>query len=235
MRSDEAVRQFLNGLDTPIAAHLTCAGMTKEHTNRLVAGWEAAGVSKIVALRGDNKSGEQAFSPHPGGYKDTIDLINGIRDIFSGEIIVSGYPEVHPDSSGIEEDLELLRQKIDAGATKAVTQFFFDPEVFLRYRDAIADKGLSISVIPGIMPIWDYKKVTSFAHKSGTSIPEWVLTEMESVADKPRIPKMVATSLCVDLVGQLAKEGVDFFHFYTMNKLDLNYAVCSRLKSFNLK
>jgi len=156
----------------------------------------------------------------------------GLKKLANFDISVAGYPEIHPDSKSKELDLDNLKRKVDAGADRIITQFFFDENIFLKFRDDVVKSGIKIQLLPGIMPIQNYKRVKSFSGKCGTSVPNWIEKEFEGSDDNPDVQKMIGSSLATDLVKKLQKEGVNEFHFYTLNKYELSYAVCSRLKSY---
>ena len=212
------------------AGHLTCVGATKDQINDVVKSYKAAGVNHIVALRGDPAGGlGTRFQPHPQGYQNAADLVRGIRDIGGFEISVSAYPERHPDSVSIEEDLAFMADKAENGATRALSQFFFHNSFFLRLRDRIAARGININLVPGILPITNFSKVCEFAGKCGAHIPPALAKRFSGLDTDPETRNLVAAMVAAEQVQALAREGVADFHFYTLNRADLTYAICRML------
>jgi methylenetetrahydrofolate reductase (NADPH) len=205
--------------------------MSKDEINDLALGWFEKGVNKIVALRGDVREKNKQYVPHPNGYQNAADMCLGLKKLANFEIAVGGYPEIHPDSKNKQDDTDHLKRKVDAGADKIITQYFFDKDVFLRYRDSVVAAGINIPIIPGIMPISNFKKVKNFSAMCGASIPDWIASEFSGLDDTPEVQQLVGASLASDLVKKLKKEEVNEFHFYTLNKYELTFAVCSRLLS----
>lgn len=209
------------------AAHLTCVGATKEEVNEVIRDFAAAGVRHIVALRGDPPGGVGTkFAPHPGGYRNAADLVRGIRDIGGFEISVSAYPERHPESVSIEEDLAFMADKAENGATRALSQFFFHNAFFLRLRDRIAARGIGIELVPGILPITNYARVCEFAAKCGAHIPPAMERRFAGLDADPETRNLVAAMVAAEQVQALRREGVKHFHFYTLNRAELVYAIC---------
>ncbi len=209
------------------AAHLTCVGATKDEVNEVIRDFAAAGVRHIVALRGDPPGGVGTkFAPHPGGYRNAADLVRGIRDIGGFEISVSAYPERHPESVSIEEDLAFMADKAENGATRALSQFFFHNAFFLRLRDRIAARGIGIELVPGILPITNYARVCEFAAKCGAHIPPAMERRFAGLDADPETRNLVAAMVAAEQVQALRREGVKHFHFYTLNRADLVYAIC---------
>jgi len=209
------------------AAHLTCVGASKEEVNAVIRDYWDAGVRHIVALRGDPPGGVGArFTPHPEGYRNAADLVRGIRDIGDFEISVSAYPERHPDSVSIEEDLAFMADKAEHGATQAISQFFFHNAFFLRLRDRILARGIRIELVPGILPITSFARVSEFAAKCGAHIPPALVRRFEGLDDDPETRNLVAAMVAAEQVAALRREGVRHFHFYTLNRADLVYAIC---------
>jgi methylenetetrahydrofolate reductase (NADPH) len=209
------------------AAHLTCVGATREEIDDVARAYLDAGVRHIVALRGDPPSGIDApYAAHPQGYQTTPELIAGLKKIGDFEITVSAYPEKHPQSPDLLHDIELLRRKVDAGATRAITQFFFDNSLYYRYRDLAAAAGLTIPIVPGIVPVQNFKQTAGFAKRTGASVPAWLATRFEGLDDDLPTRRLVAAAVCAEQVVDLIDHGVEDLHFYTMNKADLVYAVC---------
>ena len=231
LKSDSFVKKINKDSLVPVAGHLTCVDMSKDEINDLALGWFEKGVNKIVALRGDVREKNKQYVPHPSGYQNAADMCLGLKKLANFEIAVGGYPEIHPDSKNKQDDTDHLKRKVDAGADKIITQYFFDKDVFLRYRDSVVAAGINIPIIPGIMPISNFKKVKNFSAMCGASIPDWIASEFSGLDDTPEVQQLVGASLASDLVKKLKKEEVNEFHFYTLNKYELTFAVCSRLLS----
>jgi methylenetetrahydrofolate reductase (NADPH) len=216
-------------LDTSLkaAGHLTCVGKTREEVNDVVRAYRAAGVNHILALRGDPPAGVGTrFAPHPHGYRNAADLVRGIRDLGDFEISVSAYPERHPESVSIEEDLAFMADKAENGATRALSQFFFHNAFFLRLRDRIAARGINITLIPGILPITNFARVSSFAAKCGAHIPPDLARRFAGLEKDPETCNLVAAMVAAEQVHALQREGVEDFHFYTLNRSELVYPIC---------
>jgi methylenetetrahydrofolate reductase (NADPH) len=212
------------------AAHLTCVAASRDEINAIVRGYRDVGVRHIVALRGDPPGGVGTrFMPNPLGYPSSTHLVRGIKSIADFEISVSAYPEGHPESRSIDQDIDALKSKIDAGATRAITQFFFDNDVFLRFRDRARASGVTIPIVPGIMPIRNFRQVAGFAAKAGASVPRWVAERFEGLENDPETHALVAATTAVEQVMGLARAGVDEFHFYTNNRADMVFAICHLL------
>ncbi len=212
------------------AAHLTCVSASRDEIDAIVRDYWDAGVRHIVALRGDPPTGVGTkFEPHPQGYATSTDLVRGIRRIGDFEISVSTYPEGHPESPSIERDLDALEAKIDAGATRAITQFFFDNDIYFKFLDKARARGITIPIVPGIMPIRNFKQVAGFAQKAGASVPRWLAERFDGLDDDPETRALVAATTAVEQVMGLARAGVNEFHFYTNNRADLVFAICHLL------
>lgn len=227
-RTHATVERIVKETNLKPAAHLTCVSATKEEVNEVIRSYKDVGVNHIVALRGDPAEGVgQTYKPTPGGYEGSVELIKGIKQISDDfEITVSAYPEKHPESSSIEADIELLKQKIDAGATRAITQFFFDNDHYYRYLEKTTAAGINIPIIPGIIPILNFKTMTKFAGSSGATIPHWIAKRFEGLVDDPKTARLVAASIAVEQVLDLIDQDVTDLHFYTLNRADLVYAIC---------
>jgi methylenetetrahydrofolate reductase (NADPH) len=209
------------------AGHLTCVGKTKAEVDDVVRAFAASGVNHILALRGDPPAGVGTrFTPHPDGYQNAADLVRGIREIGSFEISVSAYPERHPESVSIEEDLAFMADKAENGATRALSQFFFHNAFFLRLRDRIAARGIKINLIPGILPITNFTRVCEFAGKCGAFIPPELERRFAGLDKDPETRNLVAAMVAAEQVHALQREGVEDFHFYTLNRSELTYALC---------
>ena len=229
-RTLATVKKIVDETSLAPAAHLTCVGASKDEVNAVIRDFWAAGVRHIVALRGDPPAGVGArFSPHPEGYRNAADLVRGIRDIADFQVSVSAYPEKHPESVSIEEDLAFLADKADHGATHAISQFFFHNAFFLRLRDRIAARGIKIKLLPGVLPITNFARVQEFAGKCGAHIPPELIARFAGLDSEPETRNLVAAMVAAEQVRALTQEGVDAFHFYTLNRADLVYAICRML------
>lgn len=228
-RTDRVVRRIHDETAIPVAAHLTCVGASRSEVNGIAKGWWQAGIHHIVALRGDMPSTDVPYAPDSEGYVNAADLVTGLREIANYEISVAAYPECHPDSPTLEADLDNLKCKVDAGATQAITQYFFNNEDFLKFRDRITAAGIDIPIIPGILPVTNFAKVVEFSTRCGATVPGWMAKLFEGLDDDPDTRKLVAVSVAVDQCRALQAEGVPAFHFYTLNRAELTYAICWRL------
>jgi methylenetetrahydrofolate reductase (NADPH) len=229
-RTHATVRRILAETMLTPAAHLTCVGATREEVNEVIEAYAQAGVRHIVALRGDPAGGiGERFSPHPGGYQNAADLVGGIKRIADIEVSVSAYPEKHPESLDIAADIEMLKAKIDAGATRAITQFFFENSRYFRYLDKVRAAGIDIPIVPGILPVQNFIQTKSFAARAGTSVPDWLASRFDGLDEDPATRKLIAATVAAEQVMSLAEYGVSDFHFYTMNRADLVYAICHLL------
>ncbi|WP_294251056.1 methylenetetrahydrofolate reductase [uncultured Sphingomonas sp.] len=217
--------------ETPLAAaaHLTCVEATREEIDQIAEEYWAAGVRHIVALRGDPPRAGEKYRTHPGGYENAADLVAGLRRLHPFEISVSAYPECHPDSPSPEADLDNLKRKIDAGANRAITQFFFEAETFLRFRDRAAAAGIDAEIVPGIMPVMNYASVVKMSAMCGTDVPAWMEKAFEGLDDHPAARQLVSATLAAELCRKLYAGGVRQFHFYTLNRAELSYAICHLL------
>ncbi len=212
------------------AAHLTCVSATQDEIREILTAYWDVGVRHIVALRGDPPTGVgETFRPAENGYASSTELVRGIRRIHDFEVSVSTYPEGHPESRSIEQDLDALEAKIDAGATRAITQFFFDNDVYFRFLDRARARGIKIPIVPGIMPIRNFRQVAGFAQKAGASVPRWVAERFDGLDDDPQTRALVAAATAVEQVMGLARAGVEEFHFYTNNRADMVFAICHLL------
>lgn len=212
----------------PVAAHLTCVKATKEETLEIANTFADAGVTEIVALRGDPPKEEGTFSVHPGGFASSVELIAALKETGRFTIRVGAYPEKHPEAASSAADVDYLKRKFDAGADEALTQFFFDKDHFLRFRDACAKAGIDKPIVPGIMPVENWKGIRRFALNTGTSIPAW-LDEAFATAERDGRQDLFATAFCTEMCTDLMAEGVDKLHFYTLNRPELTRDVCHAL------
>ena len=230
-RTHATVKRIL--AETPLvpAAHLTCVAATREEVDAIVRNYYDAGVRHIVALRGDPVGGAGTrYAPHPGGYKNAADLAAGIkRQHGDFDISVSAYPEKHPESPTVEADIDMLKAKVDAGATRAMTQFFFENDMYFRYLDRVRARGIDIPIVPGILPVQNFKAATNFAARAGASVPVWLAERFQGLENDPTTRKLIAAAVAAEQVIDLFDRGVTNFHFYTMNRADLVYAVCHLL------
>jgi methylenetetrahydrofolate reductase (NADPH) len=208
------------------AAHLTCVGATREEVDAVVRGYQAAGINRIVALRGDPPEGVgKPFTPHPGGYKNAADLVDGIRRIGDFDISVAAYPEKHPQSPSWDVEIDNLKRKLEAGADRAITQMFFSNADYLRYLERARAAGITASIVPGIQPIHSFKQISSFAARCGTSIPAWLAERFDGLDEEPETHALVASAVAAEQVTELLDEGVTEFHIYTHNRSPLALAL----------
>jgi methylenetetrahydrofolate reductase (NADPH) len=228
-RTHATVARIARETDIPAAAHLTCVEATKAEVDEIARAYWAAGVRHIVALRGDPPAAGTAFTPHEGGYANAADLVAGLRRVAPFEISVAAYPECHPDSVSVEADIANLKAKIDAGATRAISQFFFSPEAFFRFRDRAAAAGIEAEIVPGILPVSNVAQTRKFAAQCGAAIPEWMDRLFEGLDDHPAARQLVAATVAAELCRRLYAGGVRHFHFYTLNRAELAFAICHLL------
>ncbi|MDB4235091.1 methylenetetrahydrofolate reductase [NAD(P)H] [Sulfitobacter sp.] len=212
----------------PVSAHLTCVGASVAETMEVAEKFHAAGVTDIVALRGDQQNGDTRFTPHKDGFKNSIELIEALALLDKFTIRVGAYPDCHPDATSQHANIQYLKRKFDAGAHEAITQFFFEPESFLRFRDQCAAAGIDKPIIPGILPISNWTSARNFALRCGTKIPAW-MEEAYRAAERDNRTELLSTALCAELCSALTDEGVDALHFYTLNRPDLTRDVCRAL------
>ena len=228
-RTHATVERILKETSLTPAAHLTCVGATRNEVEQVARDYWDAGVRHIVALRGDPPEPGSKFQPHPDGYRDAADLVAGLKEVAPFDISVAAYPDVHPDSSSRRFDLENLKRKVDAGADRAITQFFFSAESFFRFRDQAADTGIDAEIVPGILPVSNVATTRRFAQACGAMIPQWLDELFEGLDDLPAARQLIAATVAAELCGQLYAGGVRHFHFYTLNRAELSYAICHLL------
>lgn len=228
-RTHATVKRIIDETHLKPAAHLTCVGAPCEIVNNVIRDYWQAGVRHIVALRGDMPDPGQVYCAHCDGYQTTADLVRGIRAVAAFEISVSAYPEKHPDSPDLEWDLNVLKTKIDAGATRAITQFAFETAVYARFRDRARKSGIDVPIVPGLMPTTNFKGVVRMSGRCGTTVPDWLRGLYEKLDDDLESRKLVASAVLVEQVRELKAEGFDQFHFYTLNQAELTFAVCNIL------
>lgn len=228
-RTLATVRKIAAETSMPVAAHLTCVAATRDEVDAAARSFLDAGIRHIVALRGDPPEGDTKFTPHEDGYDCAASLVEGLSRVGEFEISVAAYPEVHPDAASAEADLDNLKRKVDAGATRAITQFFFSNDTFLRFVDRARSAGIDIPIIPGIMPVTNFKNVCRFAGMCGAVVPQWLAERFEGLDDDPETRTLIAATTAVEQCLELHEAGVDGFHFYTLNRANLSYAICHML------
>jgi methylenetetrahydrofolate reductase (NADPH) len=228
-RTHNVVMRILRETSLTGAPHLTCIGAAREEILEIARSYWANGVRHIVALRGDPPPGNGPYRPYPGGFAYAVDLVRGLRSVADFDVSVAAYPETHPEAPDAQFDLDNLKRKVDAGAARAITQFFFDTQLFLRFRDRCAQAGIPVSIVPGILPITRFPQLLRFAERCGASVPEWLRHEFDGLDDDPETRRMISASLTIRQVRELQKHGVEEFHFYTLNRSELTYAICHAL------
>lgn len=228
-RTHATVSRIARETSIPAAAHLTCVEATKAEIDQIAEEYWAAGVRHIVALRGDPPTKGAKYATHPGGYENAADLVKGLKRLHPFEVSVSAYPECHPDSADAVADLDNLKRKLDAGANRAITQFFFEPETFFRYRDQLAKAGVDAEIVPGIMPVMNFASVKRMSAMCGTAVPAWMARLFEGLDDHPAARQLVAATVAAELSRRLYAGGVRQLHFYTLNRAELAYAICHLL------
>jgi methylenetetrahydrofolate reductase (NADPH) len=224
----DAVKTIHKNYGVPVAAHLTCVDATREETLAIAESYAEAGVTQIVALRGDPPKGQGRFTPHAEGFASSVELVEALAAKGKFDIRVGAYPEPHPEAAAMQDCVDFLKRKIDAGATSAITQFFFEAETFFRFRDACAAAGIDAPIIPGILPINSWTGVRKFADSCGAQVPAW-LDEAFTTAIRDGRERLLATALCTELCTDLLEGGVEDLHFYTLNSPDLTRDVCAAL------
>jgi methylenetetrahydrofolate reductase (NADPH) len=225
-RTHATVARIVRETSIPAAAHLTCVDASRDEIDAIAKDYWEAGVRHIVALRGDMPNGGGPFVKHPDGYDGAVALVEGLKAVAPFEISVAAYPECHPDSPSKAADLDNLKRKIDAGASRAITQFFFEPETFFRFRDDAAAAGINAEIVPGIMPVMSFAGVKRMAALSGTALPDWLVSLFEGLDDQPEARPLVAATVAAELCKQLHAGGVRQFHLYTLNRAEIAYALC---------
>ena len=228
-RTHATVERIVRETELPAAAHLTCVNASREEIDLIARSYWDSGVRHIVALRGDPPEAGARFEARPDGYADAAALVAGLKAVAPFEISVACYPEVHPQASCPVSDLDNLKRKVDAGADRAISQFFFSPEAFLRFRDRAAAAGISAEIVPGILPVSSVAQTRNFAGQCGAAIPAWMDQLFDGLDDKPAARQLVAATVAAELCGQLYAGGIRHFHFYTLNRAELAYAICHLL------
>jgi methylenetetrahydrofolate reductase (NADPH) len=232
-RTHEFVQRVLRETDLRVAPHLTCVGASRGEVLEIAHGYWQQGVRHMVALRGDTPAAKLSrdgrYQPHPEGFAYASDLVSGLFQVGNFDISVAAYPEGHPESGGVDADLENLKRKVDAGADRAITQFFFETDLFLRYRDRCAAAGIEANIVPGILPITRFPQLLRFAARCGASVPDWLRARFDGLDDDPDTRRMIAANVAIEQVQRLRQHGVEEFHFYTLNRAELAYAICHAL------
>ena len=228
-RTHATVARIARETNVPAAAHLTCVEASREEVDAVAREYWAAGVRHIVALRGDPPTMGEAFVPHPDGYASAAELVAGLKRLHPFEISVAAYPEAHPEATSASTDIDNLKRKLDAGATRALTQFFFEPETFFRFRDAAAAAGIGAEIVPGILPVSNFAQTQKFAGMCGAAIPDWMGRLFDGLDAHPAARQLVAATIAGELCRRLYAGGVRHFHFYTLNRAELSYAICHML------
>lgn len=226
-RTYSAIMTILDRARLNVAGHLTCVDASRAETRAVAGRYRSMGVRSIVALRGDPSGDDGRFSPHPDGYRSAADLVAGLADM-GMDISVAAYPETHPEAESPAADLDVLKRKIDAGARRAITQFFFDNADFLRFRDRAVKAGITAQIVPGILPVENFQKMTGFAKRCQANVPDWMHKAFRN-AETPSEETLLATAICTEQCDNLIREGVDHLHFYTLNNPDLTFNICRAL------
>lgn len=225
-RTHATVERMRRETELEPAAHLTCVGASKAEVDAIARRYWEAGVRHIVALRGDPPEDSAGYEPHPEGYHYAADLVAGLKRVADFEISVAAYPEVHPEALSATADLENLKRKVDAGATRAITQFFFECSDYLRFVERARRAGIAVPIVPGILPVTNFHTVARFAKACGAAIPAWMADQFEGLDNDAATRKLVAASIAAEQCRTLQASGVDEFHFYTLNRADLTFAIC---------
>lgn len=227
-RTNAAIQTIVSRARLNVAGHLTCVGATREETLEVARGYARMGVRRIVALRGDPPKGAERFVPHPDGFAGAAELVAGLRSVGDFDIAVAAYPEVHPEAASPAADIDNLKRKLDAGATSAITQFFFENETFLRFRDACAKAGITAPIRPGILPVENFAKMVNFAARCRAAVPDW-MHQAFAHAETPESAYLLSVSIACEQCDGLIAEGVEHLHVYTLNNPDLSFDICRAL------
>ncbi len=236
-RTHATVRRIRQETSLEPAAHLTCVGASRAEIDEVARDYWASGIRHIVALRGDAPAGAAGFAPggaggyapHPDGYAYAVDLVQGLRRVADFEISVAAYPECHPEAKSPEHDLDNLKRKIDAGASRAITQYFFDVATFARFVERARKAGIRVPIVPGLLPVTNFAQVAKFSAACGTTVPPWLADMFEGLDQDPETRRLVAASIAAEQANALRQLGCDEFHFYTLNRAELTVAICRRL------
>jgi methylenetetrahydrofolate reductase (NADPH) len=228
-RTHAAVARIVSETKLTAAPHLTCIGASRGEIDDVARVYWDMGIRHLVALRGDAPPDSGGYIPHPDGYAYAADLVAGLKNVGDFDISVAAYPEVHPEAPNPIFDLDNLKRKLDAGASRAITQFFFDVDVYLRFRDLAATAGIESVIVPGILPITRFPQLERFAERCGASVPEWLHERFAGLNDDKETRQMIAASVAIEQVHTLQAEGISEFHFYTLNRSELTFAICHAL------
>lgn len=231
-RTHDIVRRMLAEGDVAPAAHITCVDASRDEVDAVARDYWDAGVRHIVAIRGDPPRGDDVYQPHPDGYRYACDLVEGLKRVADFEITVAAYPETHPESPNAAADMDNLKRKIDAGATRAITQFFFEPDLYLRFMDRARAAGITATIVPGVLPVVDIISASRFAARCGASIPDWLVSRFGRVGNGTQARSSIAVSVATEFTHRLMLEGVDQFHFYTLNRAAIVARTCENLGIF---
>ena len=225
-RTHAAVARILNETNLTPAPHLTCIGASRGAIDDIARAYWDMGIRHLVALRGDPPKDAGSYVPRRDGYAWAADLVAGLKNIADFDISVAAYPEIHPEAANAQADLDNLKRKLDAGASRAITQFFFDIQLYFRFRERCARAGIDSEIVPGILPITRFPQLERFARQCGATVPEWLRHRFDGLEDDPETRNLIAASVAIEQVALLRKEGVDEFHFFTLNRSELTYAIC---------
>lgn len=225
-RTHNAVARIHNETQLTAAPHLTCIGASRGEIDDIARSYWDMGIRHLVALRGDPPKDAENYEPHPDGYAYASDLVAGLKNIADFDISVAAYPEVHPEAPSPQFDIDNLKRKLDAGASRAITQFFFDVGDYLRFRDTCVAGGVNVAIVPGILPITRFPQLQSFAKQCGASVPNWLAERFDGLEDDAETRRLIAASVAIEQARLLRKEGIDEFHFYTLNRAELTVAIC---------
>lgn len=228
-RTHAAVKRILSDTTLTAAPHLTCVGASRGEIDDIARQYWDMGVRHLVALRGDPPRDQSVYTPHPDGYAYASDLVEGMLKIADFDISVAAYPEVHPEAPDAAFDIENLKRKLDAGASRAITQFFFDVSDYLTFRERCASQGITTPLVPGILPITRFPQLEKFANLCGATVPSWLRDRFDGLNDDPETRQLISASVAIEQVRMLQAEGIDDFHFYTLNRSELTYAICHAL------
>ncbi len=228
-RTHAAVKRIVKETDLTAAPHLTCIGASRGEIDDVAREYWDMGIRHVVALRGDAPKDSDHYEPHPEGYAYASDLVAGLRNVANFDISVAAYPEVHPEAPNPLFDLDNLKRKLDAGASRAITQFFFDTDVFLRFRDLTVAAGIESAIVPGILPITRFPQLQRFAEACGATVPVWLHERFAGLEDDAGTRQMIAANVAIEQVEKLQAEGIHDFHFYTLNRSELTFAICHAL------
>lgn len=226
-RTHQTIKKIITETDLKPASHLTCVGASKDEINEILENYQNIGVKHIVALRGDMPASSPNYQLHPNGYKYASELVYDIKKKFSAfEISVAGYPEMHPEAKNLDEDIDNLKRKVDAGADRIITQFFFDADCYFRFVDKCRSRGINVPIIPGILPVTNVKQTKHFSKMCGAKLPKWMIEVFNNLDERPETRKIMAGVVAIELCRILHNGGVSDFHFYTLNRSDLTMAIC---------